>query len=274
MLVSLAQLALVEPGYDPGKPNRLAGPNTMMAFVARHATTGEPREIGLSAIVAYLLHATLAANGLEPGPRDQFLGPRSKAALKRWDDTFLVGTSRQCLADLVERANMYPFDPQTMDASGAVFPCMGGCELAPTTAMRANAHSEYPRRFRPAYGHRHSFAVGSQCTFSTKFQVPRTRPTHHHGLPPTSTSHADRRIGLHYSTCSVSMASPWKANCTGPRDGSCRHEQSRFPRRFTFHSKPRSSSPWGTSTIIAPRAAVNTILCNRRAKPREEMTIC
>lgn len=91
-LIFLVQLALVEQGYDPGRPDGVMGPNTMMALIAWHAKSGKPMEIGIVAAVAYLLHATLEEKGLEPGPRERILARQSKTALKRWDDTFKLGT--------------------------------------------------------------------------------------------------------------------------------------------------------------------------------------
>ena len=93
VLVFLAQLALVEQGYDPGRPDGKMGPNTMMALLRWHAQSGEPLWIGLVNTVAYLLHGTLEAKGLEPGPREQFLGPRSHSALSRWDGIFRTGAT-------------------------------------------------------------------------------------------------------------------------------------------------------------------------------------
>ena len=93
VLVFLAQLALLEQGYDPGRPDGMMGPNTMMALLRWHAQSGEPLWIGLVNTVAYLLHRTLEAKGLEPGPREQFLGPRSNSALARWDGIFRTGAT-------------------------------------------------------------------------------------------------------------------------------------------------------------------------------------
>lgn len=93
VLVFLAQLALVEQGYDPGRPDGMMGPNTMMALLRWHAQSGEPLWIGLVNTVAYLIHGTLEAKGLEPGSRQQFLGPRSKAALEGWDGIFRTGAT-------------------------------------------------------------------------------------------------------------------------------------------------------------------------------------
>ena len=91
VLVFLVQTALVAKGYDPGRPDGVMGPNTMMALVAWHAKSGKPMEIGIAAAVAYLLHATLEEKGLEPGPREEILGSRSEAALERWADAFSAG---------------------------------------------------------------------------------------------------------------------------------------------------------------------------------------
>ena len=91
VLVFLMQSALAAQGYDPGKPDGLMGPNTMMALLAWHAKRRDPMDIGIVATVTYLLHATLEAKGLEPGPREEILGPGSEAALKRWDGIFHSG---------------------------------------------------------------------------------------------------------------------------------------------------------------------------------------
>lgn len=97
ILVFLVQIALSTQGFDPGKPDGLMGPNTMMALLAWRSEKGEPRAIGRSPswgiadIVAQLLHVTLETMGLSPGPRDQVLGRESTAALERWDGTFIWG---------------------------------------------------------------------------------------------------------------------------------------------------------------------------------------
>ena len=69
VLIFLAQSALVAQGHDLGKPDGIMGLNTMMALLRWHADSGESKEIGLVTAVAYLLHATLEAKGLAPGPR-------------------------------------------------------------------------------------------------------------------------------------------------------------------------------------------------------------
>ena len=96
-LVYLVQIALNEQGFDPGKPDGLMGPNTMMALLAWRGEKGEPIATGLDPsliiadIVAQLLHVTLETMGLSPGPRDQVLGQESTAALEDWSDTFTWG---------------------------------------------------------------------------------------------------------------------------------------------------------------------------------------
>ena len=99
VLIFLAQTALVVQGYDPGKPDGVMGPNTMLALLAWHAKSGEPLWIGLSSTVAYLLHGTLRTMGFEPGPRQQFLGHQSKAGLERWDGTFRWGATQIAVFD-------------------------------------------------------------------------------------------------------------------------------------------------------------------------------
>ncbi len=97
ILVFLVQIALSEQGFDPGKPDGLMGPNTMTALLAWRGEKGEPLVAGskpswdIADIVAQLLHVTLEAMGLSPGPRDEILGRESTAALQRWDDTFTWG---------------------------------------------------------------------------------------------------------------------------------------------------------------------------------------
>lgn len=71
------------------------GPETMMAFLAWSAISGplmggNSYVLGLDDNVAYLLHGTLKAMGLEPGPLDKFLGWDSKRVLEPWDSTFRV----------------------------------------------------------------------------------------------------------------------------------------------------------------------------------------
>ena len=97
ILVFLVQIALSAQGFDPGKPDGLMGPNTMMALLAWRVEKGEPIATvlepsrGIADIVAQLLHVTLETMGLSPGPRDQILGQLSVAALKHWQSTFLWG---------------------------------------------------------------------------------------------------------------------------------------------------------------------------------------
>ena len=96
ILIFLVQTALIVQGYDPGKPDGLMGPTTMLALVAWSAVSGPPWDgndemsylWGLDDNVAFLLHGTLKAMGLSPGPRDEFLGRESVMALSRWDGTF------------------------------------------------------------------------------------------------------------------------------------------------------------------------------------------
>ena len=96
VLVFLAQTALIAQGYDPGRPNGVMGPKTMLALIAWSAVSGPPMNgknemsyiWGLDGNVAHLLHGTLEAMGLSPGPKNRFLGPESETALKRWDGKF------------------------------------------------------------------------------------------------------------------------------------------------------------------------------------------
>ena len=91
ILVFLVQIALEMQGFNSGRPDGLMGPDTMLAFLEWHKESGESVAPGLAWNVAHLLHATLTAIGLSPGPRDQILGQQSVAALERWDSTFLWG---------------------------------------------------------------------------------------------------------------------------------------------------------------------------------------
>ena len=84
----LIQSALAVQGHDAGKPDGSMGPNTMMALVKWYTRNREPGLPGIAQAVAHLLHDTLTAIGLAPGPRDGMLGWRSRAALKPWDRTF------------------------------------------------------------------------------------------------------------------------------------------------------------------------------------------
>ena len=99
VLVFLVQSALVAQGYDPGKPDGLMGPQTMLALIAWSAVSG-PLWNGGNAMsylwgiddnVAHLLHGTLEAMGLSPGPKDRLFGPRSVTALEHWDSVFRLG---------------------------------------------------------------------------------------------------------------------------------------------------------------------------------------
>ena len=98
VLVFFVQSALIVQGHDPGKLDGLMGPKTMLALLAWSAASGpswdedgdssKAYRWGLDGNVAHLLHGTLEAHGLSPGPEDQFLGPESVKALDRWDGTF------------------------------------------------------------------------------------------------------------------------------------------------------------------------------------------
>ena len=96
VLVFLVQSALIVQGHDPGKPDGLMGPKTMLALLAWSAASGpswdgnDERSYrwGLDGNVAHLLHGTLEALRLAPGPKDRFLGRESAKALERWDGTF------------------------------------------------------------------------------------------------------------------------------------------------------------------------------------------
>ena len=96
VLVFLVQSALIVQGHDPGKPDGLMGPKTMLALLAWSAASGpswdgnDERSYlwGLDGNVAHLLHGTLEALSLSPGSEDRFLGRESVAALERWDGTF------------------------------------------------------------------------------------------------------------------------------------------------------------------------------------------
>ena len=96
VLVFLVQAALIAQGHDPGRPDGLMGPKTMLAMVAWSAASGPAWDgssemsyvRGLADNVAHLLHGTLQTLGLSPGPWDRFLGWESVAALERWDGTF------------------------------------------------------------------------------------------------------------------------------------------------------------------------------------------
>ena len=95
-LIFLVQSALVVQGHDPGKPNGVMSPETMLALLAWSPVSGPLREgddsnalmLDLANNVAYLLHGTLLDMGLEPGSPDEFLGWRAKSILKEWASIF------------------------------------------------------------------------------------------------------------------------------------------------------------------------------------------
>ena len=101
VLVFLVQNALIVQGQDPGKLDGLMGPKTMLALLAWSAASGpswdgnedssKAYRWGLNGNVAHLLHGTLEAEGLAPGPKDRLLGRESVTALERWDGTFRRG---------------------------------------------------------------------------------------------------------------------------------------------------------------------------------------
>ena len=93
ILVYLVQIALSAQGFDPGKPDGVMGPNTMMALLEWRRVRADRTDEAwhsLAGSISHLLHATLRKMRLSPGPRDQILGPQSVVALERWDGTFLV----------------------------------------------------------------------------------------------------------------------------------------------------------------------------------------
>ena len=88
IFVFLIQSALAAQGFDPGKPDGVMGPNTMMALIAWHGKGNEHLLEGLIPTVARLLYETLRAVGLSPGPLDEILGSESVAALREWDEVY------------------------------------------------------------------------------------------------------------------------------------------------------------------------------------------
>ena len=117
-LIFLVQTALIVQGHDPGKPDGVMGPETMLALLAWSAVSGPlMREDntgsyirGLDDNVAYLLHGTLKAMGLESGPLDQFLGWESNKVLETWGSTFRVaGMLLEISEEWAERVVMNDF---------------------------------------------------------------------------------------------------------------------------------------------------------------------
>ena len=80
---------------------------------------------------------------------------------------------------------------QTPDAFRADTASIGGCELAPTTAVRAHAQANYSQRFRAAYGHHCSRPRAPRCLASTKSPAPRIERPRDPRCPLTVTSLAD-----------------------------------------------------------------------------------
>ena len=113
VLIFLAQTALIVQGYDPGKPDGVMGPKTMLALLAWSTASGPPWAgdtkkayvWGMDDNVAHLLREALTTMGLEPGPHDQFLGQESVSDLDRWNETFRIGG--KLLNDNEERARDY-----------------------------------------------------------------------------------------------------------------------------------------------------------------------
>ena len=91
VLIFLVQTALIVQGHDPGKPDGLIGPNTMLALLAWDKEIGGPSWASLAPTVVSLLHGTLKAQGLSPGPIGRFLGPQSVEVLEPWVDEFFLG---------------------------------------------------------------------------------------------------------------------------------------------------------------------------------------
>ena len=79
VLVFLVQSALIVQGHDPGKPDGLMGPKTMLALLAWSAASGpswdedgdssKAYRWGLDGNVAHLLHGTLEARVCHRGRR-------------------------------------------------------------------------------------------------------------------------------------------------------------------------------------------------------------
>ena len=187
VLVFLAQLALLEQGYDPGRPDGKMGPNTMMALLRWHAQSGEPLWIGLVNTVAYLLHGTLKAKGLEPGPREQFLGPRSHSALARWDGIFRTGATNVAVfgadakltRDWVGRGfgqGPSPDTEETVSQSTAESTSIGspGNGQSKHDCLKVSWHDPSP--YCPDYGHlkgecHWALAVYNTCGYTVIFHV-------------------------------------------------------------------------------------------------------
>ena len=93
ILVFLIQSALAVQGFDPGNPDGLMGPKTMIALVGWYTKIRGPGLPSIAEAVAHLLHDTLKAIGLAPGPRDGILGWKSKTALEPWFSTFVTSTN-------------------------------------------------------------------------------------------------------------------------------------------------------------------------------------
>ena len=126
VLVFLVQTALIEQAQDPGKPDGLTGPKTMLALLAWSVANGPwagDRDtsylLGLDDNVAHFLHGTLESQGLAPGPKDRLLGPESLAALKPWNGTFLRSGFVMSLGE--ERGREY-----VMNEFGAAGPAVRG----------------------------------------------------------------------------------------------------------------------------------------------------
>ena len=131
--------------------------------------------------------------------------------------TNVPGTKRRDSRRLVKRANICAVPARTSDASSAAPPCIGRCELAPTTAVRADAQAKYSKRFRAAYGHHRSRAGAPRHSSSPKSLAPRTDKPHHAGFPLTVTSLAAPNHNQHQKIPSFSTDSPPKPTCAASR---------------------------------------------------------
>ena len=96
--------------------------------------------------------------------------------------------------DSVERANMCVVLAQTWDASGAALPYTGRWEFPPTTAIHANAQTEYLKRFRDAYGLHHSQGGAPVSSPITESPHPRKVEPHSSHILDRNSAETELRV--------------------------------------------------------------------------------
>lgn len=125
-----------------------------------------------------------AGGAIGPGPLEGS-SPRSFRRRRELRAPEMSGAETRCRGFFapVTRANIRSEPAWTSDASGAGTPHIGRCEMAPTTAPRANPQTLHSRCFRHAYGPDRSRAWERHCSTATESPDIRTAVRHYDQSP-------------------------------------------------------------------------------------------